>query len=916
MWFDRFRRPRWQHRNPKIRQEAAASLSAADSGEYATLTSLAVDDPSPVVRATAVKRLFELETLRQRAQEDTDATVREVARTRYCRLLAEGCETLDYPARMAALSACEEVSVLAWVARLGREEDLRVAALERLDDPLVLEEIVNGDAGARVRRVAIERVRDEAVLERLERHLRRTNRKLARLARERRDELHRRHTRLEAVARERLAVVAALEALAEHPWSTAMAAERQRLLNRWEAQGKAPSPDLQQRLAAALYALDHILPSAPTHELQADPPAPAIFVQVEHAVSPEVVLDEIDEIILSRGPSPEAIAEVQRLLARPSEQSAVEPARGPAKARAWLDAAQRYLLARPALEAALACGEGANHDAVRALEQRIAWPSDFPSPALVREGRRLIAVHGKSGQDRRQQERNASLERLQHQLDEIEGALGEGYLRLARRLLQRAEQLAQGIGGSMPSPLDRRLRHAMSRVAELRDWRRFAVLPKQEVLCDAMEALAEAKELTPPERARRVRDLQSQWKATGGSDSTQSRALWARFSRAADRAFASCRGWFEAEAQRRRINLTERERICAQLAEFIERAEWELIAVSALEQIRYTAREEWRHFGPVDREQLGALRQRFEAFMATLTRHIEAKRAAHRARKAELVDQARVLLDHDDPAAAAEQAKQLQQQWKALGSASPSADRALWKAFRGACDGIFANRDAQRARRRSRWDQLLQEAEEICVQFEALVGESGPTDGEALRKDAARLRSAFRSLSLPHGRDGRTMNERFEAVSGALSERLQQLEAAAARRELAELKRLAELSRAWEAGAAGPISLAEVMELPGWLLEPLRQRWAAAEAGKPKGADPEASRRICVRLEILAGIESPPADEALRLELQVKRLSEGMGSGGQPLPRREAQLLAAQWYGLPGAEALQERVDAALERLF
>ena len=160
------------------------------------------------------------------------------------------------------------------------------------------------------------------------------------------------------------------------------------------------------------------------------------------------------------------------------------------------------------------------------------------------------------------------------------------------------------------------------------------------------------------------------------------------------------------------------------------------------------------------------------------------------------------------------------------------------------------------------------------------------------------------------------MNERFEAVSGALDKRLQRLETATTRRELAELRRLAELTRAWESGTGGALSSADALELPKPLLEPLQQRWAAVANGAPKAPDPEASRRICVRLEILAGIDSPPADESLRLELQVKRLAEGMGSGRQLLPQEEAQRWAAQWYGLPGDEALQRRVDAALERLF
>ncbi|HET8701727.1 MAG TPA: DUF349 domain-containing protein [Nitrococcus sp.] len=916
MWFDRFRRPRWQHRNPKIRQEAVASLSTADSDEYAALALLAVEDPAPTVRETAVKRLATLETLCQRAQEDTDATVRDAARIRYCQLLAEGCDTLDEMTRITAVQACQDASVLAWVARSGREEAIRVAALERLDDSAVLEEVINNDPVARVRRIALERISDEAVLERLANLAQRTGRKIARRARERLDDLRRQHHLLEAAARERLEVVAALEALAEQPRSLNVGAERQRLLNRWEAQGQAPTAELQQRLMAALEALDNMPPPAPDDEpptLLEDVSAADTAVQMAPVESLERAFDEV---IASREPSPEAVAQVQRLLAE-VEPTAAQKSALPVRARTWLNAARRYLTAHAALESELACEARITHPAaVLALERQIAWPQDFPVPALLQEARRLITCHENDQQNRRQHARKEQLEKLQRQLDEIEAVLGEGHLRAARRLLQRAEHLAQGIEGALPGPIERRLRYAVTQIAELRDWRRFAVLPKQEALCRAMEALTESAELSAPERARRVHDLQSQWKATGGSDSTQSRALWERFSRAADRAFEPCRAWFEAEAQRRRSNFAERERICNQLAEFVERADWDSITASALEQIRYTAREEWRHFGPVDREQLGVLRPRFEAFMETLTQHIEAKRAVHRAGKAELVDKARALLEHADPEVAAEQAKRLQQEWKALGSARPAADRALWKAFRSACDGIFARRDAQRDRRRSRRDQVLEEAGAICTQFEALIGERGPANMDTLRREADRLRAAFRSLSLSHGRDSRAMNERFEVANNALAKRLQQLESVTVRRELAELKRLAELTRAWEIGIGEPLSQADAGELPKSLTEPLQQRWTAAASGAPKTPDPEESRRICIRLEILASIDSPPADEALRMELQVKRLAEGMGSGRQPLPREEAQRWIAQWYGLPADEALQRRVDAALERLF
>lgn len=916
MWFDRFRRPGWQHRNPKVRQAAAASLVTADPSEYATLVSLAMSDVEPAVRATAVKRLVALEMLCRCAREDPDVAVREAAQARYCQLLAEGCETLDYPSREIALRACQDTDLLTQVARFGREPAIRVAALERLDDPLVLEEIITGDAVACVRRLAVERVCDETVLARVERQQRRTDRKIARLARARLDELRRQRMRRESVKRERATVLAALEALAGHPRNLAVDAERQRLLNRWEFHDEEPSLEQQQHLAAALNALDSASPSEtdgepsplPEHPFEAE-----LNPREERAVPLESVLEAL---IASPEPTSEAVLQVQNLLAGMLAESALESKGRVARMHAWLEAARRYLQERMALEAALAGGTEQDYAVLQALEQRIAWPNDCPIPALLQKGRRLIAAHENNKQHRHREACKERIEELQRRLDELEAALGEGRLRLARRLLQRVEQLAQGMASSLPARCERRLRQATIQVAELRDWRHFVVLPKQEALCCAMESLADNSDLSAPERARRVRDLQSEWKETGGSDSARSRVLWARFSSAADRAFEPCRAWFEAEAQRRKRNLIERERICIQLAEFVEQADWEAAPGNTLEQIRATAREEWRRFGPVERAQFEALHERFEALMMTLTQHIEVKRAACRACKAELVGKARVLLDDDDPKAAAEQAKHLQQEWKALGGPAQQVDRKLWKAFRAACDELFTRRDAQREHRRSRRTRLLEEAASICTQLEILVGTDDPVDRDVLRREATRLQSAFQALSLPEGKESLTLREHWAVVNKTLAERLQRLEMTAARRQLAELKRLAELSRAWETGTAGPVAPAEIMELPKWSLEPLQQRWAAAESGKPKVPDPEAARRICVCLEILAGLDSPSVDETLRLELQVERLSEGMGSGKELLRCQEAQRLAAQWYGMPGGEALQERVDAALDRLF
>lgn len=918
MWFDRFRRPRWQHRNPQIRREAVAALSISEPGECAALESLAVDDPSPIVREAAVNRLTGLVLLRRLAQEDSTEQVRTAAGLRYCHLLVEGCEELDTATRIADLQTCKDTVLLAQVARCGREEAIRVAALERLDDPLVLEAVVLNDAVARVRQIAVERIQDALVLERLERQVRRSDQRISRLARERLNRLREHSARQQAAERVRTEVVAALEELVRQVWTPAVSAERQRLLNRWEAQPGEPAAELQHRLAIALEALQQVaqmaVPDEPAAEHSAGSPATQAKAAVEPTPPPATVLDEL----IARGGEPEraVMEQVQYLLEQAAGQLAAQENDLYSRSRDWLEAASRYHAARAELEATLACAQAADYRTLRTLVDRVCWPQGMPLPSLLQEAQRLIMLHQQGRRERRQQARERHLERLQSQLDEVEEALGEGHLRLARRLLQRAEHLAKGFEGSLPMRFERRLRRTAAQVAELRDWRRFAVLPKQEALCRAMEALAGPNDLSPLERARRIQTLQSEWKATGGSDSPQSRELWACFSRAADQAFEPCRAWFDAEAERRRSNLTERERICSQLAGFVERADWDAISSTALERIRRTAREEWKRYGPVDRERLGPLRQRFEGLMDTVSQRIEAKRSVHHANKVELLKQAQCLLEHSDPEAAAGQAKQLQRQWKALGPARPADERALWKEFRTACDGIFAKRDAQRDRRRMRRDSLLEQAEAFTTRLEAQAGEVRPPELDDLRREGERLRSELQAATQQASREGvHSVDARFEKARRYLDRMLQQITSLKLCQELAELKRLAELTRAWESGTGGPISPADASVLPPWLVEPLQRRWAAIETAEPLPPEPEAARNICVRLEILAGIDSPPEDEALRLELQVKRLSEGMGSGRQPPPQQEMRRLAAQWYSLAGGDALQPRVDAALERI-
>lgn len=105
--------------------------------------------------------LSRLDRLRHYAQ---DRDVRQRADARYRALLVGGDASLRLDHRIKGVQACTDGAVLAYVARSAREEQIRRAAVERLDSDRVLMEVALNDPIARLRRYAVTRMADRELL--------------------------------------------------------------------------------------------------------------------------------------------------------------------------------------------------------------------------------------------------------------------------------------------------------------------------------------------------------------------------------------------------------------------------------------------------------------------------------------------------------------------------------------------------------------------------------------------------------------------------------------------------------------------------------------------------------------------------------------------------------------------------------
>lgn len=517
------------------------------------------------------------------------------------------------------------------------------------------------------------------------------------------------------------------------------------------------------------------------------------------------------------------------------------------------------------------------------LLKEINWPTGFPVPDVLSPARKLAGkpkAASKSSDEQKQQQ--VSTEGLKATLHQLEAALEAKQLKKSRQLLKTAQQQLKALDHRQSKNFQARVQLLTGQLRELTDWQGFATEPKQIALCEQMEYLAE-QPMEPEAKSERIKELQNEWRGLGGSSD---RLLWARFKEASDKAYEPCKAYFKAKSGLKQANLNKRKTICAELEHFVSAADWSSIDWKAVENILQTARQEWKSAWPVEFRDNRQVQKQFDGLLRKLEAPIDEERQKNEALKQAIVEQAQALVEHDPLPEAMNKAKALQSDWKAIGITRHREDRKLWQAFRKACDEIFARRDAERS-------EQQQAAKEADTAAEAVLQQVA---GVTATQDEQTLKEAITTLK------GLDASQASAPVREQIQKEAQRLNQAVAAQKL-------------KAGIAEWQALVLARTEGKVLTDALPESWPAL-AEKLGELD---DRDIVIRAEIMAGIPSPEADQQKRMEIQVQRLTEGMGSTDKAdtaLQRIES--LLASWCSKPaeGADpSLAHRLNSALDNL-
>jgi hypothetical protein len=207
--------------------------------------------------------------------------------------------------------------------------------------------------------------------------------------------------------------------------------------------------------------------------------------------------------------------------------------------------------------------------------------------------------------------------------------------------------------------------------------------------------------------------LGEEWKRIGPCEKSDNEQLWVRFNAARSRLRERTDQEFNKRKAEWATNRSAKERVLSQAESFAASSDLR----AAADRIKSLG-EEWKRIGPCEKSDNEQLWVRFNAARSRLRERKDqelnkrkAEWATNKAAKERLVSRMSALASAADYRAAKDEARALNDKWRAAGPCEKGDNDRLWNDFRSAKDRLFeaAKRDAERRngeRKQRAWERV------------------------------------------------------------------------------------------------------------------------------------------------------------------------------------------------------------------
>jgi len=523
------------------------------------------------------------------------------------------------------------------------------------------------------------------------------------------------------------------------------------------------------------------------------------------------------------------------------------------------------------------------------------------------------------------------IEELDGLIAELKEAVEAGQLKQCISLYERCQakisQLSDlGCPAKKISKSQRALTNCYHKIRVLKDWRHWGTGLVRQDLIDELIKLQDYKG-SPTQLASQLKQIRQRWNNWNRTGDFPKKKLRNKFEKAYETAFAPCRTYFQEQKTLRKQNKKIRKKICLELEERFHAINWNNPDWKEISDLIRESRQQWKKAIPLNKKDWNSTNSQFDEVISLYKPHLEIERQRGVRFRLDLIEKVKQQ-DSQSVHVAIKNVIGYQKDWKkAAIRDKKSTEKQLWEQFKTACDEQFERRKQENRKR-----QIPIDAKKKLLAQIKQVNETSDGNFEELAIRVNQITREWKDSSAGGRRGHESLDRNFSSEVEKFQRNKQNAKKRQFRSQLQALinkagvcdgiealagtkqykTKLASCNRKWSS----------IKEDCGQFDADIQHRYELAcsqlAGDDDNPADHETvhlenlntKQEICLELEILFEIESPPQYAQARLQRNVERLNEAFRKSVDSDVEKDIHDLLAK-YCLTGPVSQSERTELA-----
>jgi len=272
-------------------------------------------------------------------------------------------------------------------------------------------------------------------------------------------------------------------------------------------------------------------------------------------------------------------------------------------------------------------------------------------------------------------------------LDKAEKHFEAGEIRLAQKLVNEVSRSMKS-EGSVSNKLRHRFNFMSAQSRYFNDISSFATNPKRNEIIQEIEALIAKPHENPKKQANEIHGLQTKWQLLDQSSKPAGREQWMTFKSLTDKAWEPCAQYYEELKILKISNAKEREKIIQLLIQYTNdySDKWP----SLIEMSKFLSKtfQTWQSYAPVLDEDFSKLKTAYQNARKPINNAIKDQENKNYKMKDSLIEKVKLIND-EDTQTCIQKFKKIKREYQDIGPAGKKNEPILWKKLNEAADRFF-----------------------------------------------------------------------------------------------------------------------------------------------------------------------------------------------------------------------------------